>query len=261
MRGDTAGPAMAATAATANGDGPRARRGQAETPIQPGTTRPAAEAMTDEPPNAPGAAPGPRPRAGLRPVRRDDAAHGLVLHVLELRKQHRLRVRRATFAALAACVGLAACGGDDEPAAGTTATDAETAAQTDTAQTETDTADTGTTVALADLRSCLDDAGLEYTEEEDNTQGGGVPEGRAGRGPVRGSLGRRRLRLLRPRARVQCEAGAEEAAELHTGSRFQTGRVEGNVYTGYNTELEKVPETEGGEVFVYCVQGGSLGLR
>ena len=36
--------------------------------------------------------PGPRP--GLQPVRRHDAAHGLVLHVLELRQQHRLRLIR-----------------------------------------------------------------------------------------------------------------------------------------------------------------------
>ena len=35
---------------------------------------------------------GPGPRPGVRPVRRHDAAHGLLLHVLELREQHRLRV-------------------------------------------------------------------------------------------------------------------------------------------------------------------------
>ena len=35
---------------------------------------------------------GRRPRSRLRAVRRDDAAHGLLLHVLELRQQHRLRV-------------------------------------------------------------------------------------------------------------------------------------------------------------------------
>ena len=34
-----------------------------------------------------------RPRPGLRPVRRHDAAHRLLLHVLELRQQHRLRLR------------------------------------------------------------------------------------------------------------------------------------------------------------------------
>ena len=34
----------------------------------------------------------PRARPGLRPVRRHDAAHGLLLHVLELRQQHRLRL-------------------------------------------------------------------------------------------------------------------------------------------------------------------------
>ena len=38
----------------------------------------------------PHARPGPRP--GVRAVRRHDAAHGLLLHVLELRQQHRLRV-------------------------------------------------------------------------------------------------------------------------------------------------------------------------
>src|SRR5439155_7009632 len=40
----------------------------------------------------PGAPPGPRARPGVRAVRRHDAAHRLVLHVLELREQHRLRV-------------------------------------------------------------------------------------------------------------------------------------------------------------------------
>ena len=38
----------------------------------------------------PHARPGPRP--GVRAVRRHDAAHGLVLHVLELRQQHRVRL-------------------------------------------------------------------------------------------------------------------------------------------------------------------------
>ena len=37
-------------------------------------------------------APGTRPRAGLPAVRRDDAAHRQLLHVLELRVQHRLRL-------------------------------------------------------------------------------------------------------------------------------------------------------------------------
>ena len=36
----------------------------------------------------------PRPRPGVQPVRRHDAAHRLVLHVLELRQQHRLRLIR-----------------------------------------------------------------------------------------------------------------------------------------------------------------------
>ena len=36
----------------------------------------------------------PRPRPGVQPVRRHDAAHRLLLHLLELRQQHRLRLRR-----------------------------------------------------------------------------------------------------------------------------------------------------------------------
>ncbi len=41
----------------------------------------------------PGEAAGPGAGPGLRDVRRHDAAHRLVLHVLELRQQHRLRLR------------------------------------------------------------------------------------------------------------------------------------------------------------------------
>ena len=40
-----------------------------------------------------------RPRPGVLAVRRHDAAHGLVLHVLELRQQHRLRLIRAAIQA------------------------------------------------------------------------------------------------------------------------------------------------------------------
>ena len=45
------------------------------------------------PPGGPGEDAGPRPRPRLRAVRRHDAAHGQLLHVLELRQQHRLRLR------------------------------------------------------------------------------------------------------------------------------------------------------------------------
>ena len=44
---------------------------------------------------AAGRAPGPRPRAGVPAVRRDDAADRQLLHVLELRLQHRLRLSEA----------------------------------------------------------------------------------------------------------------------------------------------------------------------
>ncbi len=53
MRGDTAGPASGSGGngqSTGNGG---AAASHTETPIQPGTTRPAAEAMTDEPPSVP----------------------------------------------------------------------------------------------------------------------------------------------------------------------------------------------------------------
>ena len=45
------------------------------------------------PAGGPGEDGGPRARPGLRAVRRHDAAHGLLLHVQQLRQQHRLRLR------------------------------------------------------------------------------------------------------------------------------------------------------------------------
>ena len=57
-------------------------------------------ALTDTPAGRPGPPGRPGPRPGLHPVRRHDAAHGLVLHVLELRQQHRLRLMRT------ACVSM-----------------------------------------------------------------------------------------------------------------------------------------------------------
>ena len=53
---------------------------------------PPTAALTDTPPGRPGPPRRPRPRPGVQPVRRHDAAHGLLLHVLELRQQHRLRL-------------------------------------------------------------------------------------------------------------------------------------------------------------------------
>ncbi len=55
----------------------------------------------------PGAHAGPRPRPGVQPVRRHDAADGQLLHVLQLRQQHRLRLRldsRRLTASSVACV-------------------------------------------------------------------------------------------------------------------------------------------------------------
>ena len=92
MRGDTAGPAERRDQRRQRALGQRRRGGRAGDPAAGhhprrgrGDDRRAA--------GAPGAAVGLRPGAGLRPVRRHDAAHGLVLHVLELREQHGLRLR------------------------------------------------------------------------------------------------------------------------------------------------------------------------
>ena len=54
------------------------------------------------PAGRPGEDAGPRPRPGLRAVRRHDAADGQLLHVLFLRQQHRLRLSVVGHGALAA---------------------------------------------------------------------------------------------------------------------------------------------------------------
>ena len=87
------GGASAASAAEGpDGHAPRARRTPAP-PADPAPTRAGPDLGDDEhPARRPGAPDGPGPRPGLPAVRRHDAAHGLVLHVLELRQQHRLRL-------------------------------------------------------------------------------------------------------------------------------------------------------------------------
>ena len=72
---------------------PRARRAG---PAGAGTQRRAGPDLRDDehPARRPGAPDGPGPRPGLPAVRRHDAAHGLVLHVLELWQQHGLRLIR-----------------------------------------------------------------------------------------------------------------------------------------------------------------------
>ena len=61
---------------------------------EPATTRAAAEALTDKPPVVPARLAGLDLGPGVQPVRRHDAAHRLLLHLLELRQQHGLRLRR-----------------------------------------------------------------------------------------------------------------------------------------------------------------------
>ncbi len=82
----------------------QAGRGRAAHRQRPGhhLSRPAGRSGADgagahlrddgHPAGRPGAHDGPGPRPGLPAVRRHDAAHGLLLHVLELRQQHRLRL-------------------------------------------------------------------------------------------------------------------------------------------------------------------------
>ena len=94
MRGDTAGP-RPAPSGPANGAGNgHAGNGGHGHPV----TAAGRGGVHGRPAGDPRGPAGPRPRPGVRPVRRHDAAHGLVLHVLELRQQHRLRLsRRITF--------------------------------------------------------------------------------------------------------------------------------------------------------------------
>ena len=90
---DTSGPANGGSGNGGNG-------GAHRKPADPSARRPhpagndARGSRGDDrhPTRRPGPHARPRPRPGMRPVRRHDAAHGLVLHVLELRQQHRLRL-------------------------------------------------------------------------------------------------------------------------------------------------------------------------
>ena len=70
-----------------------ARRARPTEATAPAAPRPAGRLGAHRhPAGRPGPHGRPRPRAGVQPVRRHDAAHRLVLHVLELRQQHRLRL-------------------------------------------------------------------------------------------------------------------------------------------------------------------------
>ena len=107
---DTAGPAAAIDAARA-----RHRATKAVERQRRRLERPDGRAHRHAP-GRPGAAAGPRPRAGVQPVRRDDAAHRVLLHVQQLRQQHRLRLRRHLRAPCRCTVGqVGRCSG--EPAA------------------------------------------------------------------------------------------------------------------------------------------------
>ena len=70
----------------------RARQRRRQRRLEAGRRRPTA--FTETPPVRPGEDVRRRPRPRLRAVRRHDAAHGLLLHVPQLRQQHRLRLSR-----------------------------------------------------------------------------------------------------------------------------------------------------------------------
>ncbi len=88
MRGDTAGPEEPAPTPGGNGgNGGNGHSVAAEQGAAAGRSGADRRAAGD-----PGEAAGLGTGPGLRPVRRDDAADRLVLHVLVVREQHRLRV-------------------------------------------------------------------------------------------------------------------------------------------------------------------------
>ena len=94
--------AASRTDARATGQDRRQRRERrsASGPAATSAPRPATAALTDTPPVLPAVAQGPRPRPGLPAMRRHDAAHRQLLHVLELRVQHRLRLMRTRASAV-----------------------------------------------------------------------------------------------------------------------------------------------------------------
>ena len=76
----------------ATGGSSRARPTAAPRRPRLAAPQPPTTALTDSPPVVPARMVGLDLGPGVQPVRRHDAAHGLVLHVLELRQQHRLRL-------------------------------------------------------------------------------------------------------------------------------------------------------------------------
>ena len=84
---DTISGASGGSSRPTNGGNGGAKLIAATSTPKPPTHRPHGHA-----PGRPGPPDRPGPRPGLQPVRRHDAAHRLLLHVLELRQQHRLRL-------------------------------------------------------------------------------------------------------------------------------------------------------------------------
>ena len=95
MRGDTAGPGRARARSRPTARTAATARPTAATAARPSQAR--GGGADRRAAGDPGEAGRPRPGPGVRPVRRHDAAHRLVLHVLELREQHGLRLRGASY--------------------------------------------------------------------------------------------------------------------------------------------------------------------
>ena len=89
---DTAGPAADEQERARRRQRRTAQDGQAAERRRAVAQRRRRPSLTDSPPVVPARLQGLDLGPGMQPVRRHDAAHGLLLHVLELRQQHRLRV-------------------------------------------------------------------------------------------------------------------------------------------------------------------------
>jgi hypothetical protein len=152
---------------------------------------------------------------------------------------------------LAAALLLAACGGDDEPQETTTVAPAPT---TTTETTET-TPPIGGSVDRAAFKSCIEGGGLTTEPEPDEAEGliGKGLKVPLGEGDFDNPAEPGTFAFFAHVYVFENPANAEKFNDLATGSRFQDGEVVNNAYVGYNTDVEKVPDTPAAPTLMNCL--------